>query len=341
MCKKIILQYMSRPKVSVIIVNYNGKKFLEKCLESLCKVNYENFEIIVVDNNSTDGSIELVTKNYPSIILLKLNSNKGFAEPNNIGAKIANGKYLLFLNNDTIVTPNFISEMVQVIENDKKIAICQSLLLKPDESVDSSGDFIDHLGVVYNSTKKTDEIREISSARGASMLIRKDVFDILEGFDEKFYVSFEDVDLGWRTWMIGYKVILTPKSVVYHVGGQTIKSKKPEIAFHGFKNQLAMKITNFEPPIAIRNTLLFFIRYGFRELKIWCDYKIKGTTALTATDYENKIAEKPSFKIITKSILWVLSNPKYLLKKQRQIRFSRKVSTKALMKMNIITNKIQ
>tara|TARA_B100000408_G_scaffold34505_1_gene26092 strand:+ start:247 stop:1245 length:999 start_codon:yes stop_codon:yes gene_type:complete len=332
---------MPHPKVSVIIVNYNGKKFLEKCLESLCKVNYENFEIIVVDNNSTDGSIELVTKNYPSIILLKLNSNKGFAEPNNIGAKIANGKYLLFLNNDTIVTPNFISEMVQVIENDKKIAICQSLLLKPDESVDSSGDFIDHLGVVYNSTKKTDEIREISSARGASMLIRKDVFDILEGFDEKFYVSFEDVDLGWRTWMIGYKVILTPKSIVYHVGGQTIKSKKPEIAFHGFKNQLAMKITNFEPPIAIRNTLLFFIRYGFRELKIWCDYKIKGTTALTATDYENKIAEKPSFKIITKSILWVLSNPKYLLKKQRQIRFSRKVSTKALMKMNIITNKIQ
>ena len=332
---------MPHPKVSVIIVNYNGKKFLEKCLESLCKVNYENFEIIVVDNNSTDGSIELVTKNYPSIILLKLNSNKGFAEPSNIGAKIANGKYLLFLNNDTIVTPSFISEMVQVIENDKKIAICQSLLLKPDESVDSSGDFIDHLGVVYNSTKKTDEIREISSARGASMLIRKDVFDILEGFDEKFYVSFEDVDLGWRTWMIGYKVILTPESVVYHVGGQTIKSKKPEIAFHGFKNQLAMKITNFEPPIAIRNTLLFFIRYGFRELKIWCDYKIKGTTTLTATDYENKIAEKPSFKIITKSILWVLSNPKYLLKKQRQIRFSRKVSTKALMKMNIITNKIQ
>ena len=242
---------MSHPKVSVIIVNYNGKKFLEKCLESLCKVNYENFEIIVVDNNSTDGSIELVTKNYPSIILLKLNSNKGFAEPNNIGSKIATGKYLLFLNNDTIVTPSFISEMVSVIENDNKIAICQSLLLKPDQSIDSSGDFIDHLGVVYNSTKKTDDIREISSARGASMLVRKNIFDILEGFDEKFYVSFEDVDLGWRAWMIGYKVVLTPKSIVYHVGGQTIKSKKSEIAFHGFKNQLTMKITNFEPSLEI------------------------------------------------------------------------------------------
>ena len=103
---------MSFPKVSVIIVNYNGKALLEKCLESLAKVNYENFEIILVDNNSTDGTVEFVTKTYPSIIIIKLDSNRGFAEPNNIGAKIASGKYLLFLNNDTIVTPNFISEMV-------------------------------------------------------------------------------------------------------------------------------------------------------------------------------------------------------------------------------------
>tara|TARA_B100001765_G_scaffold213022_1_gene178111 strand:+ start:270 stop:1292 length:1023 start_codon:yes stop_codon:yes gene_type:complete len=338
---KKINQNMSLPKVSIIIVNHNGKTLLEKCLESLFKVNYENFEVILVDNNSTDDTVEFVTKNHPSIILLKLNSNKGFAEPNNIGSKIATGKYLLFLNNDTIVTPSFISEMVSVIENDNKIAICQSLLLKPDESVDSSGDFIDHLGVVYNSTKKTDNIREISSARGASMLIHKKIFDILEGFDEKFYVSFEDVDLGWRAWMIGYKVVLTPKSIVYHVGGQTIKSKKPEIAFHGFKNQLSMKITNFEPPLAIRNTLLFFIQYGLRELKIWFDYKIKGRTTLTATNYEMKIAEKPSFKIIFKSILWVLSNPRYILSKQRKIRFSRKISTDTLKKMNIISNKIQ
>ena len=144
--------------ISVVIRNRNEQDYIGFAIQSVVD-HLIDYEIIVVDNNSTDGSIELVTKTYPSIILLKLNSNKGFAEPNNIGAKIANGKYLLFLNNDTIVTPSFISEMVQVIENDKKIAICQSLLLKPDESVDSSGDFIDPLGVVYNSTKKTDEIR--------------------------------------------------------------------------------------------------------------------------------------------------------------------------------------
>ena len=329
---------MLLPKVSVIIVNYNGKIFLERCLESLRKVNYENFEIIVVDNNSTDGSVELVTKNYPSIILLKLNSNKGFAEPNNVAAKISKGKYLLFLNNDTVVTPNFIFEMVKVMETDKKIAICQSLLLKPDGSVDSSGDFIDHLGVVYNSKTEIDEIREVSSARGASMLVRSDIFEKLDGFDQKFFVTFEDVDLCWRSWILGYRVLIIPTSIVYHEGGITIKKIKSEIAFHGFKNQLAMKITNFEPILAMRNMMLFFGIYGIRELKIWLDYTISGSTKLSSTEYEDNIAPKPSFKVIAKSIFWILSNYGYLLKKQRTINKNRVYSTTILKKMNIIHN---
>ena len=88
---------MSSPRISVIIVNYNGKELLRECLESLFKIDYNNFEVILVDNNSTDGSMEFVTKSYPNIIVVKLDSNKGFAEPNNVGAKIAKGEYLLFL----------------------------------------------------------------------------------------------------------------------------------------------------------------------------------------------------------------------------------------------------
>ena len=329
---------MTFPKVSVIIVNYNGKTLLEKCLESLFKTDYNNFEVILVDNNSTDGSMEFVTKNYPKIIVIKLDSNKGFAEPNNIAAKISKGKYLLFLNNDTVVTPNFISEMVKVMETDKKIAVCQSLLLKPDGSVDSSGDFIDHLGVVYNSKTKIDEIREVSSARGASMLVRSDIFDKLDGFDQKFFVTFEDVDLCWRSWILGYRVLIIPTSIVYHEGGITIKKIKSEIAFHGFKNQLAMKITNFEPILAMRNMMLFFGIYGIRELKIWLDYTISGSTKLSSTEYEDNIAPKPSFKVIAKSIFWILSNYGYLLKKQRTINKNRVYSTTILKKMNIIHN---
>ena len=335
---KKINEDMSAPKVSIIIVNYNGKELLQKCLDSLLKVNYDNFEIILVDNNSTDGTVEFITKNYPSLIIIKLDSNKGFAEPNNVAAKISKGKYLLFLNNDTVVTPNFISEMVKVMETDKKIAICQSLLLKPDGSVDSSGDFIDHLGVVYNSKTKIDEIREVSSARGASMLVRSDIFEKLDGFDQKFFITFEDVDLCWRSWILGYRVLIIPTSIVYHEGGITIKKIKSEIAFHGFKNQLAMKITNFEPILAMKNMMLFFGIYGIRELKIWLDYTISGSTKLSSTEYEDNIAPKPSFKVIAKSIFWILSNYGYLLKKQRTINKNRVYSTTILKKMNIIHN---
>ena len=300
------------PLVSIIIINYNGKSYLEKCLESIKKIKYDNLEIIVVDNNSTDGTMEFLVQNYPSIITLKLDKNYGFAKPNNVAAKIAKGDFLLFLNNDTEVTPNFLTELVQVLVGNNQIGICQSLLLKPNGEIDSSGDFIDTIGVVYNSKEPIDKIREISSARGASMIIRKELFLDLGGFDEQFFVSFEDVDLGWRTWIKGYKVVINPKSVVYHHGGKTHDSIKDEISFHGLKNQLSMKITNFEMKYSISSLLKFFIIFGIRELKILLDYKIKGKTAMTSTKYEDTIAAKPNINAILKALFWIISNSKYL-----------------------------
>ena len=326
------------PLVSIIVINYNGKSYLKTCLESLSKVIYKNLEIIVVDNNSSDGSIEFLIKNYPSIITLKLDKNYGFAKPNNMAAKLAKGDFLLFLNNDTEVTPPFVSELVDVLLNDKQIAICQSLLLKPNGEMDSSGDFIDKIGVVYNSKKPINSIRDISSARGASMIIRKKIFEELHGFDEKFYVSFEDVDLGWRTWISGYKVVINPKSVVYHYGGSTQNSMKDQIAFHGLKNQLSMKITNFEAKYVIKNTLKFLIIYGIRELKILLDYKIKGATSMTSTKYEDGIAPKPNILTIIKALTWIICNQKYLFNKHKRISSVRKISTKQLQQMNILSD---
>ena len=238
--------------VSVIIVNYNGKNHLEKCLESLMKINYNNYEIILVDNNSSDGSIQFIEKFYPSIRLIKLKDNLGFAEPNNIAVKESKGDLVLFLNNDTTVDPNFISEMIKVIKNDPKIAICQSLLLKPDGTVDSSGDFLTTLGRAYSSKEKPEQVREIFSPRGASMLVKKNIFIELGGFDKKFFATFEDVDLGWRAWIAGYRVLIVPKSVVYHVGGQTLTKMEDQISFHGLKNQISMKITNFESYFSLK-----------------------------------------------------------------------------------------
>ena len=330
---------ISKPLVSIIIANYNGLELLKKCLMSLSKIQFTNYEIILVDNNSSDNSVNYVTKNFPQIILIKLDENKGFAEPNNIASKIAKGEYLLFLNNDTIVTENFLTELLNVIKNNEKIAICQSLLLKPGGEIDSCGDFIDPLGVVYSSKTIPKTEQEISSAKGACMLIRKVIFDELNGFDEKFFASFEDVDIGWRSWIKGYEVILSPKSIVYHLGGQTTDKIKSDVAFHGFKNQLSMKITNFEPHLSLQKMIHFFIVYGIHELKIWFDYKMKGTTNRTSTKYEFTQAQKPDFKIILKSILWIISNSSYLHQKQLLVNSTRVNSTKILQERNILTYK--
>ena len=176
------------------------------------------------------------------------------------------------------------------------------------------GDFIDELGVVYNSKTSISNVRRISSARGASMLIKKKIFEKLGHFDESFFVSFEDVDLGWRSWILGYRVVIAPNSIVYHSAGKTTSKLSSESSFHGLKNQLAMKITNFEPKFVFRSLLSFFIVYGLREIKIWLDYKIKHNTKMTSTRYEETIAKNPDLKVITKSILWILKNIVYLNK---------------------------
>ncbi len=313
--------------VSIIIINYNGKKFLEKCLKSLETIKYENYEIILVDNNSTDDSVEFVKNTYPSIIIIKLDKNYGFAEPNNIGAKNAKGNFLLFLNNDTEVTPNFVTELVNAAKTDKQIAICQSLLLKPSGEIDSSGDFLDTLGRAYSSKIKPGPTKEILSARGASMLVKREIFENLGGFNKEYFASFEDVDLGWRCWIAGYKVIVVTSSIVYHSGGQTIKELSSVMSFHGVKNTLLLRLVNFEFSYAIKSTLMLFFVSFMR--------KLFGISVVKDPEQGPPL---PSFKIIMRGIFWVLKNSKYVLAKRKEVNSHRVSSTDDLIKKGLVTN---
>ena len=315
------------PIVSIIIVNYNGKNHLEKCLKSLMKINYPNPEIILVDNNSTDDSIEFVKNTYPSVIIIKLDKNYGFAEPNNIGAKNAKGDFFLFLNNDTEVDPNFVDEMVKVLQQDSKIAICQSLLLKPNGEVDSSGDFIDTLGRAYSSKDKVSEVKKILSARGASMMIRKESFWDLGGFDKKFFASYEDVDLGWRAWIWGYKIVIVPNSVVYHKGGQTVKQNLQEVRFHGVKNSLVFRLANFETVLATNSIIKTFGIVLFRKI-----------FRISLVEQHEEIFPLPSVRIILKGTMWVVKNIGYVLDKRKKVNERRKRTTKDLLNFGLITN---
>jgi GT2 family glycosyltransferase len=312
--------------VSVIIVNYNGKKHLEKCLDSLLKISYQNYEIIIVDNHSTDGSIELIKKKYPRVNLIELEKNYGFAEPNNLAAKTAIGKYLHFLNNDTMVSPDFLDQLVKTMEQDSDIAISQSMLMYPDGTIDSSGDYIDTLGRAYSSKKNSEQIQSILSARGASMMARKDIFWKLGGFDKEFFATFEDVDIGWHAWISGYKVVIVPNSIVYHTGGQTIKEISSLIRFHGIKNSLVLRLTNFEFFNASKSIMLLFFVSMMR--------KLFGIAVIKDPEVGPPL---PSFGAIIKGIGWVIKHSRYIIAKRNKVNSQRICSTKDLINKGIIT----
>jgi GT2 family glycosyltransferase len=310
--------------VSIIIVNFNGLNRLQKCINSILKNNYRKYEIIIVDNNSNDGSIDFVKKEFPKIKLIKLEQNYGYAKPNNIGAKIAQGEFLFFLNNDTIIQPTTIKELVNAMEK-PEIGICQSLLLHPDRSVDSSGDYVNHLGFPYSSKTQTTKMKSILSARGAAMMVKKKIFLELLGFDEKFFVSFEDVDIGWRSWLWGYKILLVPSSVVIHEGGVTVNKLSKIVKFHGIKNFLILNLTFYERPIILSffNILFLFLTTKFSK---------------NCRNEKNPIFY-PTFFTSLRGFFWILKNIKYILNKRKLIKSNRKLSTNDLIKLKLIKEK--
>ena len=319
----------SIPKVSVIIVNYNGGHLLEECLNSLSATKYPVFEVILVDNNSSDKSIEIVKNQYPACKIIQLPENRGFAVGNNVGAEYATGEYLAFLNNDTNVTPSWLNEIISVMGNDENIAIAQSMLLKSEGDTDSAGDFATKYGRTYNSKQQGFRgPREILSARGAAMAIRKSIFEELGGFDKDYFISFEDVELGWKAWICGYKVIMVPSSIVYHKSGSTGSKMSTMMTFHGLKNQLSLITTHFETGLAIRNVtvVLFSLFFAFMALV----FKIGSGKQSFSID------KKAAFK----AVFWYIRNSSYIWKKHSRINAQRKRSTKELMNLKLITKRV-
>lgn len=221
------------PSVSIIILNLNGKHIIHHCLDSLRKVNYpkDKTEIIVVDNGSKDGSADFVKSNYPEVILLKNNENLGFSAPNNAAAKKAKGEYLVFVNNDMRVEKNWLSRLVEGITTKEGAATCSSKILSWD------GNTIDHGGsdsdVFMNArldgyrkeskSNSFNQFKEILFPSGGSMIVEKELFLEVGGFDDDFFAFYEDVDLGIRLKILGYKSYFVPDSVAYHMHSATAK----------------------------------------------------------------------------------------------------------------------
>ncbi|MEG1957682.1 MAG: glycosyltransferase family 2 protein [Lachnospiraceae bacterium] len=273
-------------KVTIVIPNYNGKHFMKPCLEALEKQTYQDFHIIVVDNASTDGSLSYFAQEYPTIEVIALTQNYGFSKAVNEGIRHATSPYVILLNNDTIADKYFVAELVSAIETSKHIFSVSSKMIQmyhPD-LIDSAGDLYTLLGwgvcrgsgrPIENYTTKD----QIFSACAGASIYRCNVFNKIGYFDESHFAYLEDIDIGYRAKIYGYKNTYCPTALVQHVGSGTsgakystfkVKLSSRNSVYLNYKNMPFLQLVlNFLPlSFGYIVKYLFFCKIGFGK-----DYK--------------------------------------------------------------------
>lgn len=328
---------MPEPLVSLVIVNHNGIEFVDACLRSIFESSYGNFEVIFVDNGSTDKSLEYAKENFGSdrrINFVENRASLGPAVGRNRGAKLAKGKYLIFLDNDTKVEKNFISELTKVLEPDNSIGAGQAKLLRmgTDNLYDCAGDYLGPLGFLIErsrgskDTGQFDYITDILSAKSAASIIRKELFDRIGGFDEDYYMYLEETDLSWRVWLSGYRVVFIPGARVYHAFNTPKKDFKryyPKyiVRYYGCRNYISTLIKNLNYPGLIRILPLHLCCWTLLS----CFFALKG-------DFYDSF-------LILKGIGWNILNIASLIKKRGFINTNIRKATDAHILSRIMEQK--
>ncbi len=249
----------SHPKVTVVILNWNGKKHLEQFLPSVLRSIYPNLTIVVGDNASTDESVAFVKAKFPAVNIIQNPHNYGYAGGYNRAMTQLDSDYYVLLNSDVEVTPNWIAPIIDLMESDKLVAVVQPKIKSWNyknefEYAGAAGGFIDKYGYPFCRGRIFDAIeddegqyndsREIFWASGAALFVRKTYWDELKGLDETFFAHMEEVDFCWRLKNKGYKVMYCAQSLVYHLGGGTLPHENPLKTFLNFRNNLRMLYKN-------------------------------------------------------------------------------------------------
>ncbi len=269
-----------KPLVSIIIPHFNGREILRNCLEAVEKTKYQNKEVIIVNNASTDGSMDDIHHSFPWALLVNNEKNLGYAGGCNSGLVSASGEYILFLNNDTVFEPDWLSVLVGVCEQDEKIAACQPKIrsLVNREMFDyagAAGGLIDIFGYPFakgrlfftleKDEQQYDDTGDIFWASGTATLIRKSVLDEVGSFDEDFFAHMEEIDLNWRMHLAGYRVVAVPEAIVYHNAGSTLKPDSAQKIYLNHRNSLIMILKNY----GLKNLLWILpVRVGLEFLTI-------------------------------------------------------------------------
>jgi GT2 family glycosyltransferase len=261
------------PEVSIIIVNWNGKNYLENCFSSIFYQTYQNFEVILVDNGSRDGSVEYIIKNFPATKIIENDKNIGLPAATNMAIKSSQSKYLVTLDNDTRVEPQWLEELVKAADSDSCIGSCQSKVLSIEhpEIIDAMGISITKNGEAIRlgyGLKDKEEFNEIKEILGAStaILYRREMFDQIGLFDEDFFAYYEDVDLALRSKLMGWRSIYVPKAIAYHVHSATLGKESPFKLYLLTRNAYYFKIKNLPREIVLNFMIRQIIAIPFNIL---------------------------------------------------------------------------
>lgn len=280
--------------VSVVLVNYNGLVHLDPCLRSLAALNYPPhlLEIVLVDNASHDGSVAWLKTNWPRVVVVENAENVGFSRACNQGARIANGEFVAFLNNDMRVDPEWLNGLLATLAKDEAIACAGSMVMNWEgTAVEYAGRFDDVFSIAYEPLPHTLEPRYAADAyslfvSGGAMLLDRRTFLEVGGFDSRYFMYHEDVDLCWRLWVRGKRCCLSPQSLVYHRGGASSRKLQSEVVqAWGQKHLLWTAIKNFDDR-NLRHALPLLI-YFLVERGRWSE---TGMRALGAAFEETQAA---------------------------------------------------
>tara|TARA_Y100001970_G_scaffold291287_1_gene427862 strand:- start:1089 stop:2123 length:1035 start_codon:yes stop_codon:yes gene_type:complete len=323
-------------KVSIIIPHYNNKTIISNCLNSLCKLSFKDLEIIVVDNNSSDDSIDYIRTKYKDIKIISSSNNLGYAGGCNLGSKNAQGEYLLFINNDTEHEYNFIEPLVEKLDSDNNISSVQPKIKNIKNKIKydyagACGGYLDYLvfpytrGRIFNTIENDDgqydNSVQIFWASGATFITRKKIYDKIQGFDEDLFAHMEEIDYHWKCQLMNYEVWVEPLSVVYHHTGKTLDQNSPKKTFLNHRNSLLLLLTNYSLGLSL---YLFIIRFFYELLSSFYDL----------------LRLKPiHFLMHYKALLSVLFNIKLIINRREKNKLIRKISDLELLNQNNIKNK--
>ncbi len=305
--------------ISVIVLNWNGKAHLKECLDSLRNQTFKDSEIILVDNGSTDDSIEYVKNNSPEVKILALGKNTGFCKGNNEGIKISQGEYVVLLNNDTKTDPFWLEELHKAISKNPSVGFCASKIIFYDnqEKIDAAGDGYSLCGAPFKRghserRDKYNKEEEVFGACAAAAIYRKSMLNDIGLLDEDFFMGFEDGDLSFRAQLRGYKCLYVPKAIVFHRISATIGKLSSRQVYYGQRNVEYVYIKNMPISLIFR----YFFSHLIYNIGAFLFFLLKGKGL-----------------VFLKAKLSVLRNLRILLRKRKAIQKSQKVDIVYLKKI--------